>query len=210
MKMRWVPILTIALTTVGCADFADEDGNTSVRQVAAGLQSLGDRMGELGEALERDADVVAVPWAELQEVIPEELDGSIVRDRMDGDDATDPNGAGLSMAAGTFAVRGDSMFVGVADLGALRGGSQVVLRWVAPLFARGEFEGDIDEIRIDGRPGVRIQDDEHDGVFVALMVEDRFVVAAGAHGPGHEAMVFEALDAVDYRQLGRWTNYGSN
>jgi len=40
MNRLWIPAL--AITLAGCADFADEHGNTSFRQVAEGLQSLGE------------------------------------------------------------------------------------------------------------------------------------------------------------------------
>lgn len=212
--MRWMAALVIACATVGCADFVDEDGNTSIRQVAEGIQSLGDRMAEMGEALEREADVAAVPWADLREVIPAEIGGEHGLGDLEGDDATDRNGAGMSMASGTYAVGADSLFVGVADLGALRGGAQLALRWIAPVFARtnleGEIDGDIEEIRIGDRPAIRIRDDRDGGVVVALLVEDRFIVAAGSDEPGHEDLVYEALDDVDYRQLRRWADYGSN
>mgnify|MGYP006969358043 CR=1 FL=1 len=218
---RWtVPMLTLAL--VGCADFVDEDGNTSFRQVAEGLQSLGDRVAEMGEALERDASVEAVPWAELRQVLPSEIDGSPLR--VDGDDARDRFGAGISLAAGKYAVDGDSMFVGVADLGALRSGAQLALRWVAPVFARRDFDGDVEEITVDGYPAIRIRGEvnvegegrrwrarrERDGgVLIALLVEDRFAVVAGAGDPRHEDLVYDALDEVDYRQLRRWEDFGS-
>ncbi len=211
MKKLWIPVVAIAL--VGCADFVDEDGNTSIRQVAVGLQSLGDRLAELGETIERDADVEAVPWAELREVIPDEIDG-YERHDTDGDDARDRNGAGMSMAAGKYRVQGDSLFVGVADMGALRGGAQLALRWVAPLFYRGEIDGEVEEIRVDGHPAIRIRGDGDrggdGGVLVALLYEGRFAVVAGAQGRGNEDLVYDALDEVDFRQLRRWADYGTN
>jgi hypothetical protein len=56
MNRLWIP--TLVITLAGCPD---EDGKTSFRQVDEGRQSLGDRVADLGEALERDADVQAVP-----------------------------------------------------------------------------------------------------------------------------------------------------
>jgi hypothetical protein len=205
MKRLLVPILTFAL--VGCGDFVDADGNTSIRQVAEGLQSLGDQLAEMGEALERDADVESVPWADLREVIPESVSGASMLD-LEGDDATDRNGAGMSMAAGKYLVDGDSVFVGVADLGALRGGAQLALRWIAPVFARGDFDGDVEEISVDGNPAIRIRDDDDDDVLLALLVEGRFAVIAGSQRGGNEDLLREALDDVDYRQLRRWADYG--
>jgi len=205
MKRLLVPILTFAL--VGCGDFVDADGNTSIRQVAEGLQSLGDQVAEMGEALQRDADVEAVPWADLREVIPERVGGASMLD-MEGDDARDRNGAGMSMAAGKYVVDGDSVFVGVADLGALRGGAQLALRWIAPVFARGDFGGDVEELSIDGHPAIRILDDDDDDVLLALLVEGRFAVIAGSQDSGNEDLLREAIDDVDYRQLRRWADYG--
>lgn len=206
MKKVLIPLVAVAL--MGCADFVDEDGNTSIRQVAEGLQSFGDRMAEMGEALERDADIRAVPWTELSEVIPTRVDGNPYID-IDGDDATDRNGAGMSMAAGHYMVGGDSMFVGVADLGALRSGAQLALRWIAPAFGRGDFEGDVEEISVDGHPAIRIVDEDDGGVLIAMLVEGRFAVVAGAGGRDREALLREALEDVDYRQLRRWIGYGS-
>ena len=205
-RLLLVPM--IAVTLAGCGDFVDEDGNTSIRQVAEGLQTLGDRVAEMGEAIERDADVAAVPWDELANVIPDEVDGVEHLD-FDGDDATDRNGAGMSMAAAEYLVDGDSVFVGVADLGALRSGAQLALRWIAPAFGHGEFDGDIEEIRIDGHPAIRIRDDHDDGVLIALLVEGRFAVVAGSAGHGHEDMLREAIADVDFRQLRRWADYGT-
>lgn len=205
MKKLLIPVLAIAL--IGCADFVDEDGNTSIRQVAEGLQSLGDRVAEMGEALERDADVEAVPWDDLREVIPEEVAGAELFD-LEGDDATDRHGAGMSMVSGEYVVGGDSVFVGVADLGALRSGAQLALRWIAPLIAHDDIEGNIEEIRIDGHPAIRVRDDEGDEVLIALLVEERFAVVAGVQGRGNDDLVREAIDEVDYRQLRRWSDYG--
>ena len=206
MKKMLIPLVAVAL--MGCADFVDEDGNTSIRQVAEGLQSFGDRMAEMGEALERDADIQAVPWAELAEVIPERVDGTSYFD-IEGDDATDRNGAGMSMAAGQYMVDGDSVFVGVADLGALRSGAQLALRWIAPAFGRGEFDGDVEEIRVDGHPAIRIVDEDDGSLLIAMLVEGRFAVAAGAKGGDREELLHAALEDVDYRQLRRWIGYGS-
>ena len=103
MKRRLVPILAFAL--VGCGDFVDADGNTSIRQVAEGLQSLGDQLSDMGEALQRDADVEAVPSDDLRAVIPERVGGASMLD-LEGDDARDRNGAGMSMAAGKYLVDG--------------------------------------------------------------------------------------------------------
>lgn len=213
MKKPWIPI--VAMTLVACGDFVDEDGNTSIRQVAQGLQSLGDRVAELGETIERDAAVEAVPWTELRQVIPEQIGGS-ERLQTDGEDARDRNGAGISMAAGKYRVRGDSLFVGVADLGALRGGAQLALRWIAPVFSRGEIDGDVEEIEVDGQPAICIRGDEDrggdGGVLVALLFEGRFAVVAGVQGQGRasEDLVYDGLDAVDFAQLGRWTDYGTD
>lgn len=206
--MKRMLTLLLAISFAGCADFVDEDGNTSIRQVAEGLQSLGDRVSELGEAIERDADVQAVPWAELREVIPEEVDGVAFRD-MDGDDATDRNGAGMSMAAGKYLVDGDSVFVGVADLGALRSGARLALRWIAPMFGPGDIDGDVEEISIDGNPAIRVRDDRDGGVLLAILVEGRFAVVAGAADRSREDLLYDALDDVDYRQLRRWVDYGT-
>jgi hypothetical protein len=207
--MNRLCIAVLAITLVGCADFADEHGNTSFRQVAEGLQSLGDRVAELGEALERDADVQAVPWADLRDVIPEEVAGAS-RLALDGDDARDRRGAGMSMAAGKYVVRGDSMFVGVADLGALRSGAQLALRWVAPLFARGELDGEVEEIMIDGNPAIRMGGDDRDGgMLVALLFEGRFAVVAGAGARSNEDLVYAAIEDVDYRRLRGWADHGT-
>ena len=127
---------------------------------------------------------------------------------LEGDDASDRNGAGMSMAAGKYLVDGDSVFVGVADLGALRGGAQLALRWIAPVFAHGDFDGDVEEMSVDGHPAIRIRDDEDDDVLIALLVEGRFAVIAGSQSSGNEDLLREALDDIDYRQLRRWADYG--
>lgn len=203
---RYLP-LVLAIGLTGCGDFVDEDGNTSIRQVAQGLQSFGDRMTELGEALERDADVEAVPWADLMEVIPNRVDG-LERLEREGDDATDRNGAGMSIATAKYAEGRDSMFVGVADLGALRSGAELALRWIGPVFGRDDIDGDIEETTVRGYPAVRIRDDDGDTI-VALIVEGRFAVIAGSGGPRPEAFIDEALDGIDYRRLRSWVNYGT-
>jgi len=201
--------LVLAIGLSGCGDFVDEDGNTSIRQIAEGLQSLGDRVAEMGEAIERDAGVEAVPWERLMETIPDEIDGAARLDT-DGDEATDRNGAGLSMAHGEYVLHGDSMFVGVADLGALRSGVGLALRWVAPLFSRGEIDGEIEEIRVEGHPAIRIRDDEDGDLLVALIVEGRFAVIAGAEGRTNDDLVYEALEEIDYDRLEDWVDYGKN
>jgi hypothetical protein len=198
--------LSLAIAVAGCADFVDEDGNTSFHQVAQGLQSLGDRVSEFGEALERDADVEAVPWEDLQEVIPDRVDGVDRLDR-EGDEATDRNGAGMSIATAKFAEGRDSMFVGVADLGALRGGAQLALRWIAPVFGRDDIDGDVEELELHGYPAVRIRDDDGD-MLVGLIVEGRFAVIAGSGARRPDAFIEDALDNIDYRQLRRWVDYG--
>lgn len=201
---------TLALVAViglaGCGDFVDEDGNTSIRQMARGLQSLGDRLGELGEAIERDADIEAVPWEDLLAVLPDRVGDARARD-VEGDDATDRNGAGLSIAHRKFEVDGHEAFVGVADLGALRSGAGLALRWVAPLFTDERVDGDIEEIEVEGYPGIRIRDDDGD-VFVAAIVDGRFAVVAGADRRVGSDFVREALEEFDYRQLHRWEDYG--
>lgn len=207
MKKLMALVLAIALS--GCGDFVDENGNTSIRQFAEGLQSLGDRVSEMGEAIERDADVEAVPWRDLMEAIPDEIDG-IERLDTEGDDARDRNGAGMSIAHGRYIVEGDSMFVGVADLGAFRSGAALALRWMAPLFGRGDIEGEIEEIEIEGHPAIRIRDDDDGDLFVALIVDGRFAVIAGAEGRDNDDFVWDALEEVDYDRLGDWVDYGKN
>jgi len=210
--MKKIIVVSLAMALSGCGDFVDADGNTSIREFAEGLQSLGDRMSEMGEALERDADVRSVPWEELMDALPDEIDG---HERLDseGDHATDRNGAGLSIAKAEYLVGGDTMFVGVADLGALRSGVNLALRWVAPLFAEGKIEGDVEEIEIRGYPAIRIRDDEerdHDeqGQLVVLIVEGRFAVIVGSRGPENADFTRAALAEVDFRRLERWEGYG--
>ena len=207
--MRKAVLLLVGLSLVACDDFVDEDGNTSIRQVAEGLQSLGDRMNEMGEVLARDANIESVPWSELTEVLPTRVDG---RDRLhtEGDEALDKNGAGLTVAHGHFMVDGDSAFVGVADLGALRGGAQLALRWIAPLVAREDTDGEVEEISFDGNPAIRIRDKDGENTFTAVLVAGRFAVFAGAEHRDHEDFVREALREVDVRQLRRWEDYGTN
>ena len=207
MKKLVALVLVIGLS--GCGDFVDDDGNTSIRQFAQGLRSLGDRVAEMGEAIERDAGVEAVPWESLMETIPEEIDGAVRLDT-EGDEAADRNGAGLSMAHGAYVLHGDSMFVGVADLGALRSGVGLALRWVAPLFSRGDVDGEVEEIRVEGYPAIRIRDDEDGDLLVALIVEGRFAVIAGAEGRGNDDFVMQALEAIDYRRLEGWLDYGKH
>jgi len=205
--MRTLTTLVLLIGTVACGDFVDEDGNTSFRQVAAGLQTLGDRVAEMGEAIERDADVRAVPWDDLLEVIPERVDGERRFD-VDGDATTDRNGAGLSIAHAKYAVDGDTVFVAVADLGALRSGVFLALRWIAPVMSRSDIDGEIDEIQIEGYPAIRVRDEDGDGVLMALIAEGRFAVAAGAEDRIDEDVIREALEDVDYGQLEDWVDYG--
>lgn len=206
MKSLLIPALVIGLC--GCGDFVDDDGNTSIRQVAVGLQTLGDRVAEMGEAIERDADIEAVPWETLDEALPDRVNG-VRRLDIDGDDATDRNGAGMSIVHGTWVSEGDSMFVGIADLGALRSGAGLALRWIVPLFDRGDIDGDIEEIEVRGYPGIRIRDDDGEGLLVAVIVEGRFAVVAGGERAG-DGFVGEALDQVDYRRIEGWADYGKN
>lgn len=207
--MRKLTVLVLLIGAAACGDFIDEDGNTSFRQVAAGLQTLGDRVSEMGEAIERDAGVEAVPWDDLLDVVPEELDGARRIDT-DGDDATDRNGAGLSVAHAKYAVDGDTVFVAVADLGALRSGVFLALRWIAPVISQADVDGDVDEIRVEGYPAVRVRGDDrdHDGLLMALIAEGRFAVAAGAEDRVDEALIREALEEVDYDRLEDWADYG--
>ncbi len=206
MKRLLIPLLAVGL--VGCGDFVDEDGETSIRQFAQGLQSLGDRVSELGEAIQRDADVEAVPWSDLMSTIPDQVRGA-ERLEVDGEDSRDKHGAGMSVAHAKYLVDGDSMFVGVADLGALRSGANLALRWIAPLFARGELDGDVEEVEIEGFPAIRMEDDDGD-LLVALLVEGRFAVIAGASDRHDAELLREALRDVDYRQLAAWVDYGKN
>jgi hypothetical protein len=193
--------------SAACGVFVDDDGNTSFRQVAAGLQTRGERGGVLGEAIERDADVEAVRWTDLLDAIPDDIDGARRVDT-DGDEATDRNGAGLSIARAKYALGGDTVFVAVADLGALRSGVFLALRWIAPVMSRADVEGDIEELRIGGYPGIRIRDDDGNGVMMALIAEGRFAVAAGGEGRVDEDVLREALEEVDYRRLEDWVAYG--
>lgn len=207
--MRKATLLLIGLALVGCDDFVDEDGNTSIRQVAEGLQTLGDRVSEMGEVLARDADIESVPWADLTEVLPERVDGYRAV-RTEGDEALDRNGAGLTVAHRAFLVDGDTAFVGVADLGALRGGAQLALKWVAPVVARGEVEGDVEELDFEGNPAIRIRDREGDGTFIAVLVEGRFAVFGGTENHRSEDFVREAIRDVDVRRLRGWREYGTH
>jgi hypothetical protein len=161
----------------------------------------------MGEAIERDADVEAVPWNDLLAVLPEELDGARRWDA-DGDAATDRNGAGLSIAHAKYAVDSETVFVAVADLGALRSGVFLALRWVAPVISQADVDGEIDELRIEGYPAIRIRDEDGDGVLIALIAEGRFAVAAGAEERIDEGLLREALEDVDYHRLEDWVDYG--
>ena len=205
--MKKLTLLFLAVGLAGCADFVDEDGNTSIRQVAQGLRTVGDRIGEMAEAIERDADVEAVPWEELIETVPARVAGA---ERLDheGDEATDRNGAGMSIAHARYVVDRDTVFVGVADLGALRSGFGLALRWVAPVFGY-DHDGEVEEIEVEGYPAIRIHDDD-DEVLIALLVEGRFAVIAGAERQAEERTLREALEDVDYRQLERWVDYGKS
>ena len=207
--MKKLVALVLALGLSGCGDFVDDEGNTSIRQFARGVQSLGEKVSEMGEALARDADVEAVPWERLTETIPEEIDG-VKRLDTEGDEATDRNGAGMSMAHGKYVLHGDTMFVGIADFGAFRSGVGLALRWVAPLFSHEDIDGEIEEIEVEGYPAIRIRDDGDGGVLVALIVEGRFAVIAGAEGRGYENFVWEALGEIDYDRLESWVDYGKN
>lgn len=205
--MKKIVVLTCAIGLAGCGDFVDDEGNTSIRQFAEGLQSLGDRLTEFGEAIERDADIEAVPWADLTETLPRRVDG-LRRTDAEGDEATDRNGAGMSIVHGHYVEGRDSLFVGVADLGAFRGGVDLILRWVTPLFGGDDMDGEIEEIEFDGRPGIRIRDDDGD-VLIAVIAYERFAVIAGAGARhGGEAWVREALNGVDYGRLEDLANYG--
>jgi hypothetical protein len=206
--MRRIMALALVLALPACGDFVDEDGNTSIRQVAEGLQSLGAKVAEMGEALERDADVEAVAWEDLATSLPRRVDGA---DRIDeeGDEATDRNGAGMSIVHRKYLVDGDTVFVGVADLGAFRGGVDLALRWVAPLFVDADLEGEVEQVELEGYPGIRVQDDEDGGVLVAVMVERRFAVVAGSAHHGHDVVVREALGGVDFGRLEGWEDYGT-
>jgi hypothetical protein len=206
-------LLALALVvSLPACDFVDEDGNTSIRQVAEGLQSLGGGIAHLGEAIARDADVASVPSDDLAAVLPRRVEGAELMLR-DGEDAVDRNGAGLSIAHGRYVVDGDSLFVGVADLGALRSGAVLALRWVAPLVRDGEIDGEIEETEFDGHPAIRIRSERkrgrESGYLIAFLVEGRFAVLAGADRAGHEAFVREILDDVDYRRLEGWADYGT-
>lgn len=205
--MRTLAVLILLLGTVACDDFVDGDGNTSFRQVAAGLQTLGDRVAEMGEAIERDADVEAVPWADLLDVLPDEI-GRSPRLDTDGDDARDRNGAGMSVAHAKYAVDGDTVFVAVADLGALRSGVFLALRWIAPVLSRSDVDGEIEEISIEGYPAIRVRDEDGDGVLMALIAEGRFAVAAGGEDRIDEDVIRDALEDVDYGRLEDWVGYG--
>ncbi len=207
--MKKTMVLALAIGLSGCGDFVDDEGNTSIRQIAQGLQTLGDRVAEMGEALERDAGVEAVSWEDLLETIPEEFEGARRLDR-EGDESTDRNGAGMSIAHGKYVLHGDTMFVGVADLGALRSGVGLALRWVAPLFTDGDVDGEFEEIQYEGYPGIRLRDDDDGDLLVAIIVEGRFAVIAGAESQINEDFVWDALKEIDYDRLEDWVDFGKN
>ena len=128
--------------------------------------------------------------------------------RTEGDEATDRFGAGMSIAHAHYVVRGDSVFVGVADLGAFQGGVWLAIRWVAPVFTGQNIDGEIDEIRVEGYPALRMRDEDDDGLLIALIVEDRFAVLAGSEDRRAERVVRDALDEIDYDRLEDWVDYG--
>ena len=162
----------------------------------------------MGEAIERDANVRAVPSSDLLDVLPDDLGRRSPRLDTDGDDTADKNGAGLSVAHAKYVVDGDTVFVAVADLGALRSGVFLALRWIAPIMSRSDVHGDIEETRIEGYPAIRIQDDDGHGMLVALIAEGRFAVAAGADDRIDEDVIRDALEDVDYDRLEDWVDYG--
>ena len=205
--MKKLLVLAMAFGLAGCGEFVDEEGNTSIRQVAEGLQTLGDRFAEMGEALERDAGVRAVPRDALLEVVPERV-ARTDRLEIDGDEAMDRNGAGMSMASATYLIDSDTVFVGVADLGALRSGVNLALRWAAPLISGQDVDGDVEEIEIEGYPAIRVEDERDGGHLVALIVEGRFAVVAGSNSRGADDLVEDALERVDFGQLEDWREYG--
>ena len=166
-------------------------------------------VAEMGEALERDAGVEAVAWEDLVNAIPTEVDGTRLSETK-GDESSDRAGAGLSIAHAHFVVRGDSAFVGVADLGALRSGAMLALRWVAPLFGRDDLDGALEEIEVAGYPAIQIRDDNDDDLIVAVLVADLFEVIVGADGRIDDDLVWDALDEVDFGMLEDWKDYGTN
>ena len=205
--MRKLLVLGLTFGLAGCGDFVDEDGNTSFQQVAEGLQSLGNQFSEMAEALERDANVRAVPQDQLLGVVPERIAG---RDRYDveGDEATDRNGAGVSMASAKYAIGEDTVFVGVADLGALRSGVSLALRWIAPVISGEEIHGDIEEVEVEGYPAIRLGDEPGDGHLVAVLVSDRFAIVAGSGTQADDDLIADALDQIDFDRLESWQHYG--
>ena len=54
-----------------------------------------------------------------------------------------------------------------------------------------------------------MEDDDGD-LLVALLVEGRFAVIAGASDRHDAELLREALRDVDYRQLAAWVDYGKN
>lgn len=205
--MRKLLLLGLTFGLTGCGDFVDEDGNTSFQQVAEGLQSLGSQFAEMAEALERDANVRAVPQDQLLEVVPERIAG---RDRYDveGDEATDRNGAGLSMASAQYVIGEDTVFVGVADLGALRSGVNLALRWIAPVISGEQIHGDMEEVTVEGYPAIRLGGESDDGHLVAVLVSDRFAIVAGSGTQTGDELIADALDQIDFDRLEDWRDYG--
>jgi len=100
--------------------------------------------------------------------------------------------------------------VGVADLGALRSGAMLALRWVAPLFGRDDLDGELEEIEVAGYLAIQIRDDNDDDLIVAVLVADRFEVIVGADGRIDDDFVWDALDEVDFGMLEDWNDYGTN
>lgn len=107
-------------------------------------------------------------------------------------------------------VRGDSAFVGVADLGALRSGTMLVLWWVAPLFGRDDLDGELEEIEVAGYPVIQIRGDNDDDLIVTVLLADRFEVIVGADGRIDDDFVWDALDEGDFGMLEDWKDYGTN
>ena len=71
------------------------------------------------------------------------------------------------------------------------------------------MDGDIEEIEVRGYPAIQIRD-EHDGdLLVAVLVEGRFAVVAGADGRIDDDFVWDALDEVDFGMLADWEDYGT-
>ena len=117
-------------------------------------------------------------------------------------------GAGMSMVSAKYLVDADTVFVGVADLGALRSGVNLALRWVAPVISGQDLDGDIEELEIEGYPAIRLADEQDDGQLIALIVEGRFAVVAGSSSPVDDGLIRDALERVDFDQLEDWREYG--